>query len=127
MAEGEVLKTVSEQVSQFENISSLLASSPSLQIAVTILIIGIIAIVTVYKKFSKWTRSQRFHYTRPHFARFVRVAVLPFFAIALISSTNAYIQSFEIFEELEHEDLDGEQLSPSETFAKMLNTINILV
>lgn len=127
MAEGEVLKTVSEQVTQFENISSLLASSPSLQIAVTILIIGIIAIVTVYKKFAKWTRSQKFHYTRPHFARFVRVAVLPFFAIALVSSTNAYIQSFEIFDELEDQDLMDEQLSASETFAKMLNTMNILV
>ena len=126
MAE-EVLNTVSEQVSQFENISSLLASSPSLQIAVTILIIGIIAIITVYKKFSKWTRSQKFHYTRPHFARFVRVAVLPFFAIALVSSTNAYIQSFEIFDELENEGSNGEHLSASETFAKMLNTMNILV
>ncbi|MFB5631434.1 MAG: mechanosensitive ion channel family protein [Nitrosopumilaceae archaeon] len=121
------LEVVSEQVSHFENISSLLESSQSLQIAITVLIIGIIAIVTVYRKFSKWTRSQKFHYTRPHFARFVRVAVLPFFAIALVSSTNIYIQSFDIFSDVDAENVDSEQLSPSETFTKMLNTINILV
>ena len=75
-----VIGVVSDQVSQFENISSLIASEPSLQLAFTILIIGIISIVTVYRKFSKWTRSQKFHYTRPHFARLVRGAILPFFA-----------------------------------------------
>ncbi|HSG73627.1 MAG TPA: mechanosensitive ion channel domain-containing protein [Nitrosopumilaceae archaeon] len=122
-----VIGVVSEQVSQFENISSLIASEPSLQLAFTILIIGIISIVTVYRKFSKWTRSQKFHYTRPHFARFVRVAILPFFAIALVSSTNAYIQSFEIFSEIDYGDLAEGQLTPTEIFAKMLNTMNILV
>ncbi len=127
MGEGEVLKTVSDQVSQFEHISSLLESSQSLQIAMIVLIVGIIAIGTVYKKFSKWTRSQKFHYTRPHFARFVRVAVLPFFAIALISSINVYIQSFEIFSDADNAIIDEQQITPSETFAKMLNTINILV
>lgn len=123
----EVIGAVSEQVTQFQNISSLLESSQSLKIAVTVLIIGIIAIVTVYKKFSKWTRSQKFHYTRPHLARFVRVAVLPFFAIVLVSSTNIYIQSFDIFSGLDSENVADEQLSPELTFAKMLNTINILV
>ena len=125
MAEGEVVQAVSSQISEFETISGLLASSESLQIAFTVLIVGIIGIVTIYRKFSQWTRTQKFHYTRPHFARFVRVAVLPFFAIALVSSTNAYIQTFELFDESAN--IDEEHLSASGTFAKILNTMNILV
>ncbi|RDJ32008.1 MAG: mechanosensitive ion channel family protein [Crenarchaeota archaeon] len=125
MAEGEVVEAVTSQISEFETISGLLASSESLQIAFTVLIVGIIGIVTIYRKFSQWTRSQKFHYTRPHIARFVRVAVLPFFAIALVSSTNAYIQTFELFDE--SAGIDDDHLSASETFAKILNTMNILV
>ena len=48
-------------------------------------------------------------------------------AIALISSVNTYIQVFELFdEEVSGIPIEGE-LAPSEVFAKMLNTLNILV
>lgn len=128
MVEG-TIGAVSGEVGQFANVSQLLASSVSLQIAFAVLIIGIIVIATVYRKFSKWTSSQKFHYTRPHLARFIRVAILPIFAIALISSTNAYIQTFELFDDFAKPDggVQDEQLNPAETFAKILNTINILV
>lgn len=128
MAE-ESIQTVSEQVGQFQTLSQLLSSSTQLQIALIILIVGIIIIITIYRKFAKWTRSQKFHYSRPHFANFVRVAVLPFFAIALISSTNFYIQAFELFKETSDviKAEITEELTPRETFAKILNTINILV
>ena len=121
---AEVLDAVSSQVGQFGTLSELIASSVSLQIALTVLIVGIIAIIIAYRGFAKWTRKQKFSYTRPHFAQFMRVAILPFFAIALISSTNAYIQTIELFSGLE---LTVEEVSASETFAKILNTINILV
>ncbi len=79
----------------------------------------------VYHTFSKWVKNQKFHYVRPHLSRFVRVVVLPFFAIVLITTINFYIQSFSLFEEnVVH---SGLSLTPSETFAKILNTINILV
>lgn len=112
-------------VGQFQTVSELITSSLSLQIALAVLIIGIIVIVAGYRKFSFWIQTKKFSYTKPHTSRFFRKAVLPFFAIALISSTNAYIQAFELFEE--EINVIGDELTPSQTFAKMLNTMNILV
>jgi small-conductance mechanosensitive channel len=114
-------------VGQFDTVSQLIASSVSLQLAVIGLIIGIIVISVVYRKFSFWIKTQKFNHTRPHVARFARKIILPFLAIALISSVNMYIQVFELFdEESTVVQIEGE-LAPSEIFAKMLNTLNILV
>jgi len=110
---------------QFETVSQLLASSVSLQIALAVLVIGLIIIITVYRKFSAWIQTQKFSYTRPHISRFARTAMLAFFAIGLVSSVNAYIQAFELFDE--QPVVLTDDLSPSQTFAKILNTINILV
>ena len=119
MVEEEVTEI---SVGEFETIPQLLASSESLQIAFVLLIIGLVVIGIVYRKFSHWVFSQKFNYTRPHFSRFVRKAVLPFFAIVLVSSINVYIQTTELFDaEIE----DG--LGAAEKFAKILNSINILV
>ena len=118
---------VEEEVSQisvgeFETIPQLLASSESLQLAFIILIIGLVVIGIIYRKFSHWILSQKFNYTRPHFSRFVRKAVLPFFAIALVSTINVSIQTAELFENEIEDGGDG-----AEKFAKILNSINILV
>jgi small-conductance mechanosensitive channel len=51
--------------------------------------------------------------------------MLAFFAIGLVSSVNGYIQIFELFDEQAVTLTD--ELSPSQTFAKILNTINVLV
>jgi len=112
-------------VGEFETVSQLLASSESLQLAFFIMIIGIIAIVVGYRKFSSWVGSQKFYYKRPHFSRFLRRAVLPFFAIALITTINVHIQTGVLFgdESL----IEESELSAQETFAKILNTFNILV
>jgi len=110
---------------QFATVSQLLASSVSLQMALAVLVVGLIIIVTVYRKFSSWIQTQKFSYTRPHISRFARTAMLAFFAIGLVSSVNAYIQAFELFDEQAVTLTD--ELSPSQTFAKILNTINILV
>ncbi len=110
---------------QFETVSQLLASSVSLQMALIALVVGLIIIVTVYRKFSQWIQTQKFSYTRPHISRFARTAMLAFFAIGLVSSVNVYIQVFELFDEQTITLTD--ELSPSQTFAKILNTINILV
>ncbi len=121
MAEEE-LSNIS--IGQFETVGQLIASSESLQIAFAILIVGLIIIGVIYHKFSHWVLSQKFNYSRPHVSRFTRKAVLPFFAIVLVTSTNAYMQSTELLEgEIE---IEGE-LGPAETFAKILDTINILV
>ncbi len=112
-------------IGQFETVSQLIASSESLQIAFAILIVGLIIIGVIYHKFSHWVSTQKFNYSRPHVSRFARKAVLPFFAIALVTSTNAYMQSTEL---LEGENVFSEgELGPAETFAKILDTINILV
>ena len=112
-------------VGEFETVSQLLASSESLQLAFLLMILGIIGIVIGYRKFSSWVGSQKFYYQRPHFSRFVRRAVLPFFAIALITAINVHIQTGVL---LGDESLiEGAELSAQETFAKILNTFNILV
>ena len=112
-------------VGEFETIPQLLASSEAVQIAFIVLIIGLVIIGIVYHKFSHWVLSQKFNYSRPHVSRFARKAILPFFAIALVSSTNAYIQTTGLFE---GENVFAEdELDPAETFAKILDSINILV
>ena len=111
-------------VGEFETVSQLLASSESLQLAFFMMVIGIIGIVIGYKKFSFWVGSQKFYYKRPHFARFLRRAVLPFFAIALITTINVHIQTGVLFDE---EISIESEVSAQEQFAKILNTFNILV
>ena len=113
-------------VGEFETIPQILASSESLQLAFVFLIVGMVAIGIIYRKFSHWISSQKFNYTRPHFSRFVRKAVLPFFALALVSSINVYIQTTELFE-AENLIEGTDELDPAEKFAKILNSINMLV
>jgi len=122
MGEAEVS---SMSVGEFGTVTELLASNESLQIGFAIMIIGMIVIAVIYDRFSHWVRKKKINYTRPHVSRFIRKAILPFFAVALISATNGYIQSFEVFDE-ELEIIDGE-LTPSGVFAKILDTFNILV
>ena len=122
MAEEEVGNI---SVGEFETIPQLLASSEAVQIAFAVLIIGLVIIGIIYHKFSHWVLSQKFNYSRPHVSRFARKAILPFFAIVLVSSTNAYITSTGLFE---GENVFAEdELNPAETFAKILDSINILV
>ncbi len=123
MAEGDLSQI---PVGEFETVSQLLASNESLQIAFSIMIIGIIGIAVGYSKFSTWVGSQKFYYQKPHFSRFVRRAILPFFAIALITAINVHIQTGVLFGE-DLSIIGSEDISPAEKFAKILNTFNILV
>ena len=122
MAEEELSQI---SVGEFETVSQLLASSESLQTAFLIMIVGIVGIVFGYRKFSFWVGSQKFYYKRPHFSRFLRRAVLPFFAIALITAMNIHIQTGVLLDDTTYVESGG--LSAEEQFAKILNTFNILV
>jgi len=122
MAEEEIADI---SVGEFETVSQLLASSESLQVAFLIMIVGVIGIVIGYRKFSFWVGSQKFYYKRPHFSRFLRRAVLPFFALALITAINVYVQTGVLFDDISS--IEGNVLTAQETFAKILNTFNILV
>lgn len=122
MAEGDISQI---STGEFEAVSQILASSESLQIAFAIMMAGIIGITMAYRTFSSWVRAKKIYYQRPHLARFLRNAVLPLFAIAIISSTNAYVQNSALLEE-QHQ-IAGNDLTAEEVFAKILNTFNILV
>ena len=112
-------------IGEFENVSQLIGSSEPLQFAFIAMIIGMIVIAVVYSKFSNFVKAHKIYYDRPHLARFIRRAVLPFFAIALISSTNAYMQTSGFFNV---EDIDeNDEATAEATFTKILNTFNILV
>jgi len=106
---------------EFQTVSELLASDGSLQALMVGLVLGLGLLASIYRWLGIWMRSRTFSYTRPHIARFTRSAMLAFFAIGLVTSINLYTQWVE-----------ADALNPSsaealETFAKILNTINILV
>ena len=107
----------------------LLSSSLSLQVAFVVLVIGLIILGTVYTKFRQWTRTKKFSYSKPILAEIIRRAVLPILALALISSINIYIQTFELFDDPNEiiKEQTSVELTPEETFAKLLNSMNILV
>ena len=128
MSGHDVASAVAGNAGHFDTLSQLLASSQSLQAAMVVLVVGVVGIALAYHRFSGWIRGKRFYYHRPHLSKFFRVAVLPVFGIALISSVNAYIQNFELFDE-EAELLAGAggQLTAQETFVKLLNTMDMLV
>ena len=118
MAEEELAQI---SIGEFESVWGLLLSSQSLQAAFAVMIVGMIGIVAAYRKFSAWVTSRRFYYHRPHASRFVRRAALPFFALALITTVNAYIQSSF------HGEEEAGYLLVEGTLAKILNTFNVLV
>jgi len=122
-------QVVESSSGQIGTLIGLLSSSISLQTAFVILIVGLVIIATVYNKFRRWTRTKKFSYSKPILAEIVRRAVLPIFALALISSINIYIQTFELFDNsteiLKEQSLV--ELTPAEVFAKLLNSLNILV
>jgi len=106
---------------EFQTVSELLASDPDLQLLMVLLGVGLAILATGYRSFGKWMYGKKFSYTRPHVARFVRSAMLAFFAIGLVTSINVFVQ---VMETDAHNPSSVEAL---ETFAKILNTINILV
>lgn len=119
---ADITDVVVDQVGQIGTMGQLITSSPSLQLALVALIVGLIALTLAYRRFSLWTRSQQFSYARPHLSRFIRTAVLPIFAIALITSINAYSHTLDL-----PGDVLSDPTSPRATFAMILNTINILI
>jgi len=141
MAEDEVIGAIVAETDQFQNVSELLSSTNEVRTAFIVLIIGIIVIAIAHRFFSNWVKTQKINYTRPHLSRLIKVVVLPFFAIILITSMNVYIQSFEVFDEIDNVDpentvmidpegnviIEEPVMSPAEIFSKILNTINILV
>ena len=123
MAEEEISQI---SAGEFGTVSQLLASSEALQMAFLIMPAGIIGIVIGYRKFSSWVSSQKIYYTRPHLSRFVMRAVLPLFAIMLITAINVHIQTGVLLGE-GLLTIGTKGVSAEETFAKILNTFNILV
>jgi len=106
---------------EFQTVSELLASDVDLQLLMVILGVGLVILASGYRMFGNWMYGKKFSYTRPHVARFARTAMLAFFAIGLVTSINVFVQVVET---------DAHNLSSVEaleTFAKILNTINILV
>ncbi|KEQ55725.1 MscS mechanosensitive ion channel protein, partial [Marine Group I thaumarchaeote SCGC AAA799-N04] len=59
-------------------------------------------------------------------SRFLRRAVLPVFAIALITAINIHVQTGVLLGE-DFTTTEEGKISPQEIFAKILNTFNILV
>lgn len=113
---------MAEEILEFNSVSDLLLSDTSLQLAFLILMVGIITIILVYRKFSNWILTRKFSYTRSHLSNFVRSALLPIFALILITAVNGYVQIIEIFPENQ----SGVE-TPQQIFAKILNTLNLVI
>ena len=110
---------------EFQTVSELLASSQDLQMLMILLVLGLGIIAVGYRSFGKWMYSKEFSYTRPHVSRFARAGMLALLAIGLVTGINIMIQVFDVG--IEAGDLEPWQGEAIQTFAKILNTINILV
>ena len=77
----EEIETVSSSIGQLDTLASLLASSTSLQMAVAVLVVGLIIIGTLYRRFRSWSRRKKFSYSNPLLAEVVRRATLPILAL----------------------------------------------
>jgi len=106
---------------EFQTVSELLASDGTLQILMVILGLGLVVLASGYRIFGRELYRKKFSYVRPHAARFVRSAMLAFFAIGLVTSINVIVQWTET------DAIEPSSVEALETFAKILNTINILV
>lgn len=112
---------MAEVIGEFNSVSDLLLSDASLQFAFLVLLVGIITIILAYRKFSNWILTRKFSYTRSHLSNFVRSALLPIFALILITAINGYVQITGIF----LEDQQGTD-TPQQIFAKILNSLNLV-
>jgi small-conductance mechanosensitive channel len=112
---------MAEVIGEFNSVSDLLLSDGSLQFAFLVLLVGIITIILAYRKFSNWILTRKFSYTRSHLSNFVRSALLPIFALILITAVNGYVQITGIF----LEDQQGTD-TPQQIFAKILNSLNLV-
>ncbi len=110
---------------EFETVYHLIASEPSLQTALLILFVGLTILAVTYFRFSKFVHKQAFYYKKPHLSRFVIEAILPIFAIVLVSTVSVYVYSTTLFGA--EQVIEANITSTQNTFAKILNTINILV
>ena len=126
MGEDDIVGAISEQGQEFSTVAQLIAEEPSIQTALVIMIVGLIGIAVVYRKVNSRASKKRFSYSRPHVYDFVRTAMLPFLAFALITATNVYINSVGLFAVTEAALAAGE-INPAVTFAKILDSINFLV
>ena len=122
----EIVSAVTSEIDEFANVGSYVASEPGLQIALIVLGVGLAGIFGAYFALTRWVSSQKFHYARPFLSLFVQYAIIPLFAIALVTSINAYISSFQVFEGANLELLEGE-ISPRSAFVKIIDSINIIV
>lgn len=115
--------------SQLLPLKGLLLSDVTLQISLVVLIIGIIGIFLVNRKISSMLKTRKFYYTRPFATEFIKKIIFSLFAVALIISISAYIQVFELFDSQIAIDAANatEEMTPRETFAKILNTFVVLV
>jgi len=115
--------------SNLKPLSELLMQDATLQLALAILIIGIITIVLLSRKISSWIDTKKIRYFRPYVTKFAKNIMLPLFATVLIVSVTVYIQAFELFDSQTAIDAAnaGSELTPREIFAKILHTFVILV
>lgn len=119
------------ELGEFEKVSELLSSSYEMQIAFVSIIVGLIALFVVYRKFSNWIGSKRISYTRPHLAGFVQTILLPVFAIILVSTVSSYVQMSVLSSEIiiiDDANVSKETSKEAKSiFSKILLTINIAV
>ncbi|MDH3313337.1 MAG: mechanosensitive ion channel [Nitrosopumilus sp.] len=123
-----------EEISQISNstlipLNHVLMTDVTLQMSLVFLVAGFIAIFLINRRVSQWVETKKISYARPFATEFVKKALLSLFAIALFISADVYIQIFELFDTQVAIDAANayETLTPRETFAKILDTIVILV
>jgi len=124
---GETL--VNATGNQFYPLVDVLATDVIFQIALTLLIVAMISITLAHYKFSNWIDSRKITYINTHKAHIIKQTLFPLIGVSIMLAGTIYIQYYELFTQDIYIKLAdaSEELTPRELFAKILQTILILV
>jgi small-conductance mechanosensitive channel len=121
----DIISATASQIDQFTTFGAYISSEPGLQMALIVLGVGLVIILGAYFRLSKWLKSQKIHYIRPLRSSFVQYAILPLFAIVLVTSVNVYLNTFYASNIISID--AAPEFSSRFAFAKLIDSINIIV
>ena len=120
---------ISATANQFYPLLEVLSTDVVFQVALVLLVTSMVSITVGHYKFSNWIDSQKISYTSPHKSNIIKKTLFPLLGVAILTIGTVYIQYYELFTQEIYIQLANasEELTPRELFAKILQTILILV
>ena len=114
---------------QFYPLVEVLSTDSTFQIALFLLIAAMISTTIAHYKFSNWIDSKKITYTNTHKSNIIKQTLFPLIGVTIMLIGTIYIQYYELFNQDIYIKLAEAsiELTPRELFAKILQTILILI